>query len=299
MSNLPDFEAWAVFATVSRIGTFSGAAERLNLSQATVSKIITRLEKRTQTTLFHRTSRQLSLTESGKAMLKHAQELLNRGKNIEAEIKELSTSYRGPIRISAPMYFGINFLAKLLPNFLFNYPEIELDIQFDDKKVDLIEEAFDIALRITNLEDSTFIARRLKAIRLLLVGSPNYFKKYGKPQRPEELINHKILHYSYGKTGLSWHFQNKEEKEIIQALPKPIYQSNNAESFHYLLKEGIGIALQPEFYLDQALKDKTLITVMEDWQVRPVMLNIVTPPGRLRPARVQLFMDYLAKNLTL
>ena len=298
MRRLPDFDAWATFATVAREGSFAQAAKALGVSQATVSKAITRLEASTKATLFHRTSRGISLTESGYGVLESANDLLNIGKEVEANIKEQSESLRGLIRISSPMSFGISHLAPLLPDFMEQHPDIELDIQFNDEQVDLITGRFDFTLRIAKLVDSSLLARQVCPIRILLVGAPAYFEKQGFPQHPSDLAKHKALLYAYDDYGANWRFNHAIEGEYIQALPPSSLKVNNGDALQPALKRGLGLALQPDFLVGEALKTGELIQVMPEWQVASVALYIVTPPGRLRPARVEAFIEYLIKHLS-
>ena len=195
MNKLPDLEGWAIFAKVADTGSFAKAAAELALSQATVSKAITRLEAKMKTMLFHRTSRSMSLTESGYAALERAARILEEGEAVEAEVTEKSTSLHGKIRLSAPMSFGVTHLAPMLPPFMQAHPEVELEIEFSDKQSDLVSERFDLALRISNLVDSTLLARRLCSVRILLVGSPAYFKRAGRPRHPRDLAQHTALQY--------------------------------------------------------------------------------------------------------
>ena len=296
MKKLPDFEAWAIFTKVAETGSFARAAAQVALSQATVSKAIGRLEARLNTTLFQRTSRGMSLTESGHLALERATRILEEGEAVEAEVAEQSSSLRGIIRVSAPMSFGLSRLAPIVPGFLALHPEVELDLQFDDKQADLIAERYDLALRIANLVDSSLLARRLCGVRILLVGSPAYFQKYGKPRHPRELANHKALKYAYSRAGASWRFRHKKEGEFTQVMPAQMH-SNNAEALTPALLAGMGLALQPEFLVWEHLRAGVLETAMEAWEVEPIALHIVTPPGRRRPARVQAFMDYVADSL--
>ncbi|MPS28053.1 LysR family transcriptional regulator [Pigmentiphaga sp.] len=295
MSRLPDLEAWAIFAKVAETGSFARAAAELSLSQATVSKAVSRLEGRMKTVLFHRTSRRISLTESGLAALERASRILEEGEAVEAEVTEQSSSPRGPIRMTAPMSFGISHVAPVLPPFMARYPEVTLDVHFSDEQVDLVEKRFDLALRISTLADSSLLVRRLCTVRILLVGSPAYFEQHGRPRHPRELAQHRALQYAYARTGSSWRFRHARHGEFTQAMPTPL-RVNNAEALTPALRAGAGLALQPEFLAWQDLQSGALETVMDDWQVEPIALHLVTPPGRGRPARVQALMEYLAAH---
>lgn len=301
MKKLPDLEAWAIFAKVAETGSFARAAADLSLSQATVSKAISRLEERTQVTLFHRTSRRISLTESGHASLERASRILEEGEAVEAEVSEHCDLPRGLIRLSAPMSFGLARLARLapiLPEFMQTYPEIRLEVQFDDKQVDLVADRFDLALRIANLDDSSLLARRLCSVRILLVGSPEYFARHGRPQHPSDLAAHKALQYAYSRSsGTTWRFRHKRDGEFSLAMPASLH-ANNADALTPALLAGLGVALQPEFLAWQHLQSGALETVMDDWQAESIALHIVTPPGRRRPLRVQTLIDYLAQRVT-
>lgn len=293
MKKLPDFEAWAIFAKVAETGSFARAAAELSLSQATVSKAITRLESRVKTMLFHRTSRKMTLTESGYASLERAAHILEEGEAIEAEVTEHSGSLRGLIRVSAPMSFGLARLAPLLPDFMQAHPDVELDVQFNDKFVDLVADRFDLALRVANLDDSSLLARRLCQVRIQLVGSPEYFERHGRPRHPRDLADHRVLQYAYLRSGMTWRFRHKQHGEFTQAIATNL-TVNNAEALTPALLAGLGLALQPEFLNWSELQSGALETVMCEWDVESIALHIVTPPGRSRPARVQALIEYLA-----
>lgn len=294
MKKLPDLEAWALFAKIAETGSFARTAEECSLSQATVSKAISRLEARLKTVLFHRTSRRLSLTESGLAALERATRILEEGEAVEAEVAEQSSSLRGMIRMSAPMSFGIARLAPVLPDFMAQHPEVELDIQFNDMKVDVVAERFDLALRIANLMDSSLLARQICKVPMLLVGSPAYFERHGKPAHPHDLARFKALLYSYAPEKANWKFRHPEHGEVVQPMSVQM-QANNADALRPALLAGQGVAVQPAFMVWQQLQSGELETVMCDWSVDSIALHIVTPPGRRRPARVQALIEYLAQ----
>ena len=295
MNKLPDLEAWAIFAKVAETGSFARTAAEFSLSQATVSKAISRLEARMKTTLFHRTSRRLSLTGNGHAALERASRILEEGQAVEAEVAEQSISLRGVIRLSAPMSFGIARLAPALPGFLQAHLDVELDVHFNDQQVDLVGDRFDLTLRIANLVDSSLLARQLCRVRILLVGSPEYFQHHGRPRHPSDLAQHKALQYSYQSSGTHWRFRHPRHGEFTQAMTVRM-QANNAEALTPALLAGLGVALQPAFLVWQELQAGTLEAVMEDWLVDPIALHILTPPGRNRPARVQALIEHLARS---
>ncbi|MHA7601671.1 LysR family transcriptional regulator [Alicycliphilus sp. T452] len=295
MNKLPDLEAWAIFAKVAETGSFARTAAEFSLSQATVSKAVSRLEARMKTTLFHRTSRRMSLTTNGHAALERASRILEEGLAVEAEVAEQSTSLRGVIRLSAPMSFGLARLAPALPGFLQAHPDVELDVHFNDKQVDLVGDRFDLTLRIANLVDSSLLARQLCKVRIVLVGSPAYFERHGRPRHPSDLAHHKALQYSYQNSGTHWRFKHAQHGEFTQSMAVQM-QANNADALTPALLAGLGVALQPTFLVWQELQAGTLEAVMEDWQVEPIALHILTPPGRARPARVQALIEHLVRS---
>ena len=293
MTKLPDLEAWAIFAKVAECGSFAKASDELAISQPTVSKAITRLEQRLKTTLFHRTSRKMSLTASGQAALERATRILAEGEAVEAEITEQSKSLRGAIRIAAPMSFGVTHLGPALPEFMRRHPEVTLDLHFSDEMIDVVADGYDLALRISSLPDSSLLARRLCAVRLLLVGAPAYFKQHGHPTHPRELVEHRALRYANERGGEAWRFKHRKKGEFGQVVPSSL-RVNNAEALVPALRAGLGLAIQPEFLAWDDLRAGRVVTTMDEWQVPPIALHIVMPPGRAKPARVQALIDYLA-----
>jgi DNA-binding transcriptional LysR family regulator len=293
---LPDFEAWAIFAKVAERGSFSGAASELGLSNPTVSKAIRRLEAQLGFALLARTSRRLSLTEAGRASLGRATRIVIEGEALEDEAADQAHVPRGLIRVSAPLSFGTAYLGAVLPEFLAAHPEIILDLALSDRRVDLVAEGFDFALRIAALEDSSLLSRRLCAVRLLLVGAPAYFDARGRPSHPAELQHHDAFAYTGSAQKGVWRFTHAQFGEEVVEPPVRVW-SDNADILNPILLTGQGVALQPEFLVWRELRNGALEIGMPEWSVRPLGLHLVMPPNPLRPQRVQLLIDYLAAAL--
>ena len=294
MARLPDFEAWAIFAKVAELGSFSGAADELRLSKATVSKAVSRLEERLGTPLFHRSSRKLSLTESGSAAQQRAALLLAEGEAIEEAISERGASPRGLVRLAAPMSFGIAHLRPILPLFHQAYPQVTVDLHLSDERIDLIEQGFDVALRIGQLEDSALRARRLFQVRLPLVGAPALFDKLGRPAHPRDLVGYPAIVYTHVRAPGRWHFRHPTEGELTVEVKGPI-RTNNGDVILDALLAGTAIAPLPDFLAWKCLANGSLEEVLADWTTGPQRaLHVVTPPTALRPARVKVLIGFLA-----
>lgn len=291
---LPDLEAWAIFAAVVEHRSFSGAADAIGLSKATVSKAITRLEEHIGQSLFHRTSRRLALTEAGKPLAEHAARILQDARAAEEAARDAASTPTGRIRLATPMSFGIGSVAPLLAEFLSAHPGVEIDLHCSDSRVDIVAEGFDVALRIGDLPDSSLRARRLCSIATHVVAAPEYCAVHGTPTHPSELAAHRILGYS-NVVG-PWRFQRADGGDVA-IRPRGPLTANSGEALLPTLLAGLGIARLPGFIIGPHLASGAVIEILTDWAPQPTGLNILTPPSALRPTRVDALIAFLSARL--
>ncbi len=292
---LPDFEAWAIFACVVEHRSFSAAAAALGISKATVSKAITRLEARLGASLFHRTSRNLTLTDSGRQLAERAREILAGGQAAEEAARDSAQLPAGRVRVAAPMTFGLHYVAPAVADFLAAHPGIEIDLTLSDARIDIVAEGIDIALRIADLPDSSLRARRLSAVRTRIVASPAYLDRHGRPRHPAELGEHACFPYTNVANPGLWHFRGPGGEEAAVRASGPL-STDNGEAMLPSLRAGLGIARLPDFIVDADLADGSLEEVLPSWSSTSVALHLLTPPSSLRPARVELLLAFFAQR---
>lgn len=293
---LPDFEAWGIFACVVEHKSFTGAAQALGLSKATISKAVTRLERQVGAPLFHRTSRRLALTESGATLAEHAKVILSQGQAAEEAARDEASEPVGLVRLAVPMSFGLKHVGPLIADFLCANRGISIDMHLSDAKVDLIGEGFDVGLRIAALPDSSLRARKLRDVQTYIVASPAYLERMGTPQHPCELTEHECLLYALLTAPELWRFTTVAGEEVA-VRPGGRLRANNSDVMLHSLRSGLGIAVVPDFIVEEDLANQTIVPILTDWQPRAVALHLVTPPGTIRPHRVTALIDYLDAQL--
>jgi DNA-binding transcriptional LysR family regulator len=289
---LPDFEAWAIFASVVEHRSFSSAARALGLSKATVSKAVSRLEAQLGASLFHRTSRTLSLTETGRALAPRAQRILTEAICAEEEASDAASAPKGLVKLAAPMTFGLQEVAPAVADFLARNPGIEIDLCLDDKRIDLVEQGIDVALRIAQLPDSSLRARRLCGIDTHVVAAPAYLERHGRPSHPAQLAEHRCIVYANSEI---WRFTGADGEEVALRPSGPL-RASSGEAMLPALRAGLGIAMLPDFIIGPDLAEGLVEEVLTDWRGPPIALHLVTPPNPLRPARVEALIGFLVER---
>jgi DNA-binding transcriptional LysR family regulator len=297
MGKLPDLEGLAIFAKVVELRSFARTAEELQLSKATVSKAVSRLEEKLRARLFNRTSRQLALTHVGEQLAESAAAVLAHGEAAESEACSQNVRARGLVRLAAPMTFGVLHLAPLLPAFFRAYPEVSIDLHLSDAVSDIIGGGFDAAIRIAALPDSSLVARKLCAMPVHLVAAPSYLEARGRPKHPDELSGHVGFRYSYQLTKDVWRFR-KKSGEVANIQPSGPLRVNNGYAMLPCLIAGLGLGVQPEFIARAALDAGELEIVLPEWSLPASAVYWVTPPGGVRTKRIDILADYLASHFS-
>ncbi|MDL0431651.1 LysR family transcriptional regulator [Marinobacter sp. TBZ242] len=284
-------DAMRAFVTVVNEGTFTRAADRLGLSPQLVSKYVSQLEQHLAVRLLNRTTRRIHLTEAGTRYHQRAQQVLNDIDDMENQLDDLQAQAQGLLRVSAPVSFAIRHMAPLLSEFQQAHPAVGIDLQLNDRKVDIVEEGFDIALRIGHLKSSSLIAKRLAPVRLVLCASPAYLEQYGTPERPEELSDHRYLRYSYmdmdaGHALQKW-LQGSDRKDTGEMV------SNNGDVLIEAAIAGAGIALQPTFIAGAAIREGKLKVILPEHEPEPMALYAVYAHRQLLASKVRSFIDFI------
>lgn len=292
---LPDFEAWVMFAAVVEHRSFTDAAKALSVSKATVSKAVTRLEQHLDTSLFSRTSRRLALTESGQRLADHAQRILAEGQAAEEAARKETAELSGTVRLGAPMTFGLLRVAPLVAEFTRAHPMVDVDLHLSDARIDIVEQGLDATIRIADMPDSSLRARRLADVTMHVVASPAYLAERGRPTHPADLSGHDCLCYANHAAPHIWRFAGPGGQAVSVQVRGRI-TVNSGEAMLPALRQGVGIAHLPDFIVGDALKSGELEEMLTDWRSPPLGIHLVTPPSRLRPARVDALLDFLARH---
>lgn len=290
-----DLNGFTVFAKVAELGGFTAAADALGLSKSMVSRQVSALEDQLGVRLLNRTTRRINLTEAGTVVFERAQRIVAEAQEAAEEATCVEGAVRGQLRINAPMSFGISQLGPVMPEFMERYPEINVDLVLNDRRVDLIEEGFDVSLRISALTDSSLIARQLAPVERYIVGAPAYFEKHGVPKRPADLADHDFMLYTLLARPNQLEMTNaKGEKEQVEL--KGRFLCNNADAMVGMMLKGMGLVFSPDVLCHEHLKSGKLVRVLEDWSVPPLTLHAIYPHTRHLAAKVRAFVDFTVEK---
>ncbi|MCP1726577.1 DNA-binding transcriptional LysR family regulator [Natronospira proteinivora] len=282
----------AVFCQVVERGSFTAAADALDLSKGAVSKYIGRLESRLGVRLLHRTTRRLALTEAGDAYYKRASRALAELLEAEQEVTEHADRPRGHLRISAPTFYGAEILSRHLEEFRRRYPDISLDLILDNRLVDLVEERFDAVIRLSAPRDSSLVMRKLKDIPIVTCASPTYISRHGRPSSQEALNEHECLVYTGSPRAHDWTYIDNDGNRYAVRVNGSI-QSNDDHLLRQAALDGLGILRMPRLFLEEAILRGDLIPLWTDDSAPGAMLTVLYPSRRDLPAKVQAFVKFM------
>lgn len=280
-----------VFVRVVETGSFTRAAEQTGLSRAMVSKHVLELENRLGVRLLNRTTRKISLTEAGAGYYERSAQIVAEIAEAERAAAQLNLRPRGLLKVNAPMTFGTLHLAPAIPAFIEANPEVTVELTQNDRVVDLVEEGYDLAVRIGRLPDSSLVARRLAPCRMVVCAAPAYLERRGTPRTPDDLTRHDCLGYTYSPDRDLWRFTGPEGERLVR-IAGP-FRANNGDSLRAAALAGLGLILQPSFILGEDLKAGRLRAVLTDYAAPEIAVHAVYPHGRHVSAKVRQFIDFL------
>jgi len=283
----PDLVDVIAFVRVAETGSFARAAERMGVSKPALSRRVARLEEHLGARLLTRSARGAQPTDIGQSYYARAAAVLADLEAAQEVVAEAVTQIAGPIRLTAPLSFGVGHLAAALADFAAAHPAVELDVEFEDRTVDLVGGGYDLAVRIGRLADSALIARRIAPVRKCVVASPAYLDARGRPERPADLSAHAILLYAHEQ----WRFRVGTRWETIRVAP--VLRSNNGDMLLAAARAGLGLCMLPSFIAAPAIEDGSVEVVLLDYPIEEGALHAVMPPGRATTARVRALVDFL------
>ena len=288
--------ALTAFAAVAEAGSFAAAARRLGRSTSRLSRQVAELEAALGIRLLHRTTRALTLTEAGRSYHEQVARILAELDAADRSVGRLQAAPRGRLRVAAPMSFGVLHLAPALPAFLERYPEIDLDMAMNDRFVDLVEEGFDLAVRIGRLADSSLVARRLAPLRRVLCASPAFLAVHGTPRTPDDLARLPCLGYSNLLPQEDWSFADPVSGRPWPVRIKARLRVNNGDALRLAALAGVGLAPLPSFLVGPDLAAGTLVPLLDPYLRQEGAIHAVYPPARPLLPKVRAFVDFLAER---
>lgn len=292
MDKLSNMEA---FAAVGETGSFAEAARRLNIANSVVSKRVKDLEDYLGSQLFIRTTRKVTLTETGYSYLEYVRRILGDIDEVEGRIRYHVDTPSGTLRLAAPLSFGVRYLGDAVSSYLAKYPHVQVKTYLSDRRVNLVDEGYDLSIRSGPLEDASLIAKKIQTSRRVVCGSPGYFKQHGKPRTPEELKSHNCLSYLNLADGKSWPFRinGKRAWQPVNGS----FQSDNGDLLHQAALNGAGLTLLPTFIVGESIAAKKLQIVLPEYEEEDFHMYAVYQHTKHLSIKVRTMIDHLTAYL--
>ena len=284
--------AISVFCKVIETQSFTQAANQQNISVAMASKLVSQLEEHLKTRLLQRTTRKIVPTEAGMLYYQRCQAILLDLSEADSSISNMATSLQGNLLISVPRDFGLLYISPNLPKFIELHPNLHVEIEFEDKRVDLVAEGYDLALRIGYMQDSSLVARKISSAPMHFVASPSYLEARGTPLTPDDLEYHQGLLYKSSLNQVHW--QSTKANQIQRYKIQSKVVSNNGMALLEMTKAGLGISNSPSFFVKDALASGELVEILSEYKQKPLDIYVVYPNRRHLPAKVRAFIEFLA-----
>lgn len=289
--------ALEIFVKVVELQSFTDAAAALGISKSHCSKQIRRLEDRLGARLVNRTTRQIGTTAAGAAFYERCTRILGDLEEAEQTVGQLQRKPTGTLRISGPLSFSVRYLGPALADFMAAHPQLNVDLRLADRRVDIVEEGYDLAIRIGSLADSSLIARKLGRVQPVLCASPGYLADNPAPQHPRDLRDHSCLLYHYQATGLSWGFHNSDGAEEIVRVDGRL-RADNGDVMVAMACSGLGLIYVPDFLVSEPIRSGALVPLLPEWSHQPNAVWALYPHSRHLSAKVRLFIDFLAARFS-
>jgi len=284
-----------VFTAVVEAESFAGAAEKLELSRGMATRYVAQLEAHLGVRLLNRTTRSLSLTEAGSDFYQRATQIINLIEDAEGAVAQAAATPRGTLRVTCPPIFGTFHLGRAIAEFAQRHPGVEVDLSMSERLVDLVDEGFDLAVRVATSDLAAgLVARRLGPVRMVACASPAYLKKHGMPKSPEALVDHNCIFYAHSSYRNDWRFKHKDGKRTVRVSGN--FRSNSGDVLMNAAIEGLGIIYEPTFLTYEALRQKQLVRVLPDWEAEEFSLYAAYPSRKFLPPKVRTFIDFLAER---
>jgi DNA-binding transcriptional LysR family regulator len=293
-----DLDHWRAFVKVVESGSFARAAEQMQIARSAVSRRVSELEQHLGAHLLHRSTRQLSVTEAGTTFYERAAPLLIEIEELESATVRGGADIKGPIRLAAPLSFTYRHLQPTLNEFRKQHPQVTFELNLGDRRVDILSEGYDFALRIGAEMEGSMVARRLCTIHHMVCASPEYLRTHGVPQTPDALIEHSVLCYPYRTKSRAWRYWTADGAPAGEARLNPAMYCDNGDILLQAALDGAGIVCEPTFICHEAIAHGTLVPLLAQWRWSNMNAYLVFPPHRRMPARVRLLMDTLAARIS-